>query len=113
VLRAEVRRRVQDDRGAEFPVGDFVEDVQVQKAIEVALAELGEKVEDVQEYDLVFDLPPAQPEGELTALHSDPASDLRRARQLVQEARSGGTVLTEEELDELLQVLAGLESRKN
>jgi C-terminal peptidase prc len=37
LVRAEVRRRVQDDRGGEFPIGDFQEDQQVQAAIEVVL----------------------------------------------------------------------------
>ena len=57
VLRYEVRRRVQDDRGAAFPLGDFVEDVQLQKAIEIALGKLGKKPTDVSDFNLVFDLP--------------------------------------------------------
>ena len=113
VLRAEIRRRVQDDRGAEFPIGDFVEDVQVQKAIEVALAQLGETVEDVSDYNLVFDLPPAEPEGDLTALNSSAKDELRRARALIEEARTGGAVLTEQDLDELLQVIDDLQAKKN
>ena len=113
VLRTEIRRRVQDDRGAEFPIGDFVEDVQVQKAIEVALSELGETVEDIADYDLVFDLPVTEPEGDLTALNSTTKDELRRARALIEEARSGGAVLTEQDLDELLQVIEDLEAKKN
>ena len=56
-LRYEVRRRVQDDRGAAFPLGDFVEDVQLQKAIELALEGLGKKPAEVDDFSLVFDLP--------------------------------------------------------
>ena len=55
LVRAEIRRRVQDDRGAEFPRGDFVEDVQLQKAIEVALEQLGESYEQFAEFTHVFD----------------------------------------------------------
>ena len=54
LLRREVRGRAQDDRGAAFPEGDFQEDPQLQKAIEVALAKLGRTPADVPEYGATF-----------------------------------------------------------
>ncbi|TAJ23357.1 MAG: S41 family peptidase [Planctomycetota bacterium] len=50
LLRGEVRRRVQDDRGAEFPLGDFEDDRQVQAGVKVVLEKLGRKTTDVPEY---------------------------------------------------------------
>jgi C-terminal peptidase prc len=110
LLRESVRRRVQDARGQEFPFGDFVEDVQVQRAIQVALEELGERATDIAEYGLVFDVPAnaGQRPGAVAAL--DPGTDdlVRRARARLEEARRGGAKLTDEELAQLLELLAGL-----
>jgi len=100
VLRLQVRRRVQDDRGAEFPYGDFVEDVQLQKAIEVALDGLGQKATDVSEYQQVFDLPKPHADGRLTLASSD-QSELTHA---LVEAR-GGKPLSDEQIQRLLQLL--------
>jgi carboxyl-terminal processing protease len=105
VLRSQVRRRVQDDRGAEFPYGDFVEDVQLQKAIEVALESLGQKATDVSEYQLVFDLPKARPDARL-ALASREQKDLVRA---LVEARRSGKSLSEEQMDSLIEILGTID----
>ena len=106
MLREELRRRVQDERGQEFPFGDYVQDVQVQKAIQVALQELGEDVEDVTEYGLVFDLESAgsDDDDELAILRPD-SPDLHRASALIREARDGGASLSREELDQLLELI--------
>ncbi len=109
LLRAEVRRRVQDDRGAEFPDGDFVEDVQVQKAIEVALAELGQSPDDLTEFALVFDLPEERPPGALAVAAPSSLIELQRARALLEQARSGGKSLTREDLDRLLEILGTID----
>ena len=58
-------------------------------------------------------MPPAEPEGDLTALNSSTKDELRRARALIEEARTGGAVLTEQDLDELLQVIDDLQAKKN
>ncbi|HUR28860.1 MAG TPA: hypothetical protein VM509_11780, partial [Planctomycetota bacterium] len=50
LIRMELRRRVQDMRGKEFPGGDFVEDVQLQEAIRVALEKLGRTPGEFPEY---------------------------------------------------------------
>lgn len=101
VLRMQVRRRVQDDRGAEFPYGDFVEDVQLQKAIEVALEARGQKATDLSEYQMVFDLPKATADKHLT-LASNDQQELTRA---LVEARGGGKPLSDEQVERLLQLL--------
>ncbi len=109
VLRYEVRRRVQDDRGAAFPIGDFVEDVQLQKAIEVALEGLGKKPSDVSDFHLVFDLPRGEASGRL-ALARGEDKDLSRA---LQEARSGGKPLTSAQFERLIEILGTIDTRKN
>jgi len=53
LVRREVRRRVQDDRGAAFPDGDFQEDPQLQEAIRVVLGQ--ERTEQVPQYAKTFD----------------------------------------------------------
>ena len=112
MLRAEVRRRVQDDRGQEFPAADFVEDVQVQKAIEVALTGLDQSVTDVSEYGLVFDLPQGDSaSGGLASLQPLGGPEIARARDLIEKARAGGVILTERDLDEILSILGGLEKK--
>jgi len=109
VLRREVRRRVEDDRGAAFPAGDFVEDSQVQKAIEVALDALGEKPSDVKDFQLVFDLPAGVPPSRV-ALARDEERDLSRA---LREARGGGKQLTNEQVDRLIEILGTIDLKKN
>ena len=109
VLRFEVRRRVQDDRGAAFPLGDFVEDVQLQKAIELALGKIGKKPSDVSDFSLVFDLPKSEASGRL-ALARGEERDLSRA---LQEARSGGRPLTSEQFERLIEILGTIVTSKN
>lgn len=112
-LRYEVRRRVQDDRGAAFPLGDFVEDVQMQKAIELALEALGRTPEQVADFGLVFDLPKGSARTPLTLARGE-ETDLSRA---LQEARSGAKPLTDEQFERLLEIIGtidpGRTSRKN
>ena len=100
---------MQDDRGAAFPIGDFVEDVQLQKAIEVALEQLGKKPADVSDFNLVFDLPRGESSGRL-ALARGEDKDLSRA---LQEARSGGKPLTSEQFERLIEILGTIDTRKN
>jgi hypothetical protein len=105
VLRYEVRRRVQDDRGAAFPQGDFVEDVQLQKAIEVTLDGLGKKPTDVDDFGLVFDLPKGEANVPLTLARGE-EKDLSHA---LEEARKGGKPLTGEQFDRLIEILGTID----
>lgn len=50
MVRFEIRRRVQDARGQEFPQGDFVEDLQLQEAIRQVLAQLDETPLQYEDY---------------------------------------------------------------
>jgi len=111
-LRLATRRRVQDERGQQFPEGDFVEDVQVQKAIEIALEKLGRKPADVADYGQVFDMPDAQ-ENEGLKLARNERNELTRALSLLRSAQSGARALTSQEVDELIDILGTIDLRKN
>ncbi|HED66595.1 MAG TPA: S41 family peptidase [Planctomycetes bacterium] len=114
VLRREIRRRVQDDLGHEFPFGDYEEDVQVQKGIEVILEALGESVDDISQYGLVFDLPDENASDRDVAL-LDPHGNrrLHRVRELLEEARAEGNTLSPESLDELIGLIDTIEGEEN
>ena len=57
LVRFEIRRRVQDARGQEFPPGDFVEDLQLQEGIRQLLTQLGESPGDFEDYTAVMPSP--------------------------------------------------------
>ncbi len=110
ILRREVRRRVQDERGAEFPgfdiQGDFQEDPQLQAAIRLALQELGTSPLDVAEYARTFVDPTGTGEANpaLVAVLPSP-DDVASARAALQRAREGDGKLTKETLDHVLEIL--------
>jgi len=110
-LRMEVRRRVQDDRGAEFPNGDFVEDVQMQKAIEVAMTEMGKDPAQITEYQQVFDLPKGEKPNQLAM--AGRTLEITRALSMLKAARAGEHPLTPEEVDQLIEIIGTIDLRKN
>jgi len=112
VLRSAIRRRVQDDLGREFPFGDFVEDIQVQEAIQVALEKLGEKVDDVSEYGRLFDFDRTKNTRDLALLAPNGTQRLDRVRELLEEARRGTVSLDNESLDELIGLIDEIEAPK-
>ncbi len=100
LVRAEVRRRVQDARGREFPPGDFVEDAQLQDGIRQALARLSDSPESYPDY---AGLPAAGDEaGRLAAIGSD---SVREALGEIEKARQGDGKLSEETLRKLAEML--------
>ena len=108
LVRAEVRRRVQDDRGAAFPDGDFQEDPQLQEAIRVVLDESGRKTDQFEAYARTFDpVEPAQKTGQVLAggISDARRSDLRHALSLIDEARNADGRLTPERLAEIERAL--------
>ena len=109
VLRRAIRRRVQDDLGREFPFGDYVEDQQVQKAIAILFEKLGEDVQNVTEYGLVFDYDRVDNSRDLALLDADGTRRLTRVREVLQDARAGTYVLDDESLDELLTLIGEIE----
>ncbi len=114
VLRAAIRRRVQDDLGREFPFGDYEEDEQVQKAIAVALEQLGEDVDDVADYRPLFDFDKSTNGRDLALIDPEGTPSLNRVRQLLEDARRGTVMLNNESLDELIGLIDGIkEPKKN
>jgi carboxyl-terminal processing protease len=115
LLRSEVRRKVQDERGAAFPNGDYEEDPQLQKAVQVALDGLGQSYTDIPDYATTFEDLDAMEHVDrpLTAGLSDARrSDLRHALTLISEARQGQQDLSAETLEELQKLIeATLENR--
>lgn len=100
LVRAEVRRRVQDARGQEFPPGDFVEDVQLQEGIRLALEKLGDSPATYEDYAAI----PSNTidSSRLAALGEN---KLEEALALIEAARSGEGTLTREELERLADLL--------
>ena len=110
LVRNEIRRRVQDDRGAAFPDGDFEEDAQLQAAITNVLEKLHKKPGDVPEYAHTFDPQEdkdanAAPKLLAGNTRDDQRSRLKNALTLVGEARTHGQLdaKTAAELERALQ----------
>jgi hypothetical protein len=107
LVRTELRRRVQDLRGAEFPIGDFQEDYQVQRAIDTLLVRFDESPQAYDPYARTF-LDPGEVElDHLASLTPNPVSRdrLRDAEALIREIQKSGGPITNEELDRLLGAL--------
>jgi carboxyl-terminal processing protease len=93
LLRGEIRRRVQDDRGAAFPEGDFEEDLQLQAAITSVLERLNKKPAEIAEYARTFDAANAKdaaPQLVAAATRDDQRTRLKDALTLVSDARTHG-----------------------
>jgi len=113
LVRREVRRKAQDRRGSAFPRGDFQEDLQLQKGIQVAFEEQGRKAEEVPEYEATFEV-----EEDLTGRSvarsgsTDSVGQSRNVRYalgLIAEARQESGALSQEQLDELQRILSELD----
>lgn len=114
VLRAEIRRRVQDDRGGAFPFGDFVEDVQVQDAVRDVLTTLGDAIADFPSYATTFtavrqeDGSHAEPIAALGDGAEKRVDGLQAATRALIAARDTGGSLAGEDLAGLIELLEGL-----
>jgi carboxyl-terminal processing protease len=108
MLRAEMRRRVQDERGAEFPFGDFQEDVQVQAAVESALESLGRAIDDVEEYFVTF-VDRGEEADRAPLLARTAPAGIAEARERLAAARSGEVELTAEDYESLMAILSELD----
>lgn len=114
LLRNEVRRRVQDDRGSAFPQGDYQEDAQLQKAITLVLTAQGRSPADVEAYASVFQAElepaPAGPAPQVAgAADAVPRSGLADALALLAEAEQADGRLSRENLDRLTSILRSLD----
>jgi len=99
LVRYEIRRRVQDARGQEFPQGDFVEDVQVQEGIRQLLDLRHETPDQYEEYVQVVP-PRLAPRGKLASNEA-----VEQALDRLTAALKEGESLSEEELAQLRDVL--------
>jgi len=102
LVRAEVRRRVQDIQGREFPPGDFVEDVQVQAAIRELFARRGRSAYDVAEYAPVLQV---EDSPEFRVVQLDPERR-REILERIEAARKGEGELTPGDLRDLASLFA-------
>jgi carboxyl-terminal processing protease len=105
LVRSEVRRRIQDDRGAEFPIGDFEEDYQVQRAVDNLLKRFDESPDAYPAYAKTFLSPAQVEEDRVAALAPEDRERVRDAEALILELRDGGAEVTREQLDQLLRTL--------
>ena len=105
LLRNEVRRRVQDDRGAAFPAGDFGEDPMLQEAIRVLFDERGLSYLDIEEYATVFNLKPRQKGTRVVSAAEAGQAGLDGALTLLDGARKAGGRLSLDEIQELIELL--------
>ncbi len=102
LVRIELRKRIQDLRGKEFPGGDFVEDVQLQEAIRVVLEKQGKTPADIEEYKSAI---PPSPLGRVQIAKIERRSVQDTIEQLSAAKKSDGKLSPEllDRLQELLQ----------
>ncbi|MDP6956465.1 MAG: S41 family peptidase [Planctomycetota bacterium] len=111
LLRREVRRRVQDLRGAAFPQGsDFQEDYQLQAAIDTLLSSAGDSWRDIPEYASTFDIDLFMGEEEVAAvqLPETQSGQVNEGLALIDEATRTGGTLSETTLERLREILNSL-----
>lgn len=106
LLRMDLRRAVQDKRGSAFPLGDYQEDMQLQRAIEQVLAKLDVDPASIPSYSRTFDEPDADDGAPPVAVAR--ADELSEALELVAEADEGKSELTKERLTALRELLKAL-----
>ncbi|MDG1498457.1 MAG: S41 family peptidase [Planctomycetota bacterium] len=111
LLRAEIRRRMQDERGGAYPLGDFEEDTQLQSGLTTLLEALGESTDVHKEYKTTFiasdaDAPEIVASAELPQAEIDAIAS---AKQRLIAARDGGEQLGGEDLKGLIELLDSLE----
>ena len=111
LLRREVRRRVQDLRGAAFPQGsDFQEDYQLQAAIDTLLSAGGASWREIPEYASTFDIDEFSAVDPV-AITQGPATQtvqINEGLALIDEATRTGGTLSETTLERLRAILNSL-----
>jgi C-terminal peptidase prc len=113
LVRREVRRLAQDKRGSAFPRGDFEEDLQLQKAIQIALEGLNRKADDIVQYRETFEVG-EDLTGRAVARADEAARmgrrrDVDHALSLIAEARRDNRTLSQEQLEELQEILSRMD----
>lgn len=101
LLRAEIRRRIQDARGQEFPQGDFVEDRQLQAGIRHVLTQLKESPDSIPDYRATI-APDLEPRLNLASRNQD---ELRDTLEQLNKALRADRKLPESTLSQLVDIL--------
>jgi carboxyl-terminal processing protease len=101
LIRMEIRRRVQDLRGQEFPPGDFVEDAQLQEAIRVVLEKRGHKPSEIEDYKAAI---PAESRARIP-LAAVERQSVQETLDQIAAARRGDGKLTPDLLQRLQEIL--------
>ena len=115
MLRREMRRLAQDEHGSAYPRGDFEEDLQLQKAIDVALESRNLKSEDIPEYRATFEV--SEDLTGRSVVSSEPATrapnrdQVRYALGLIAEARRDQSSLSDQQLEELQAILSKMDNK--
>ncbi|MFT7670673.1 MAG: carboxyl-terminal processing protease [Planctomycetota bacterium] len=113
MLRSEIRRLAQDARGSSFPRGDFEEDVQLQKAIDVSLEKLGKKSDDIPEYRATFEVGEDLTGRDVTTNRPgnvpEQQDSVRYAMGLIADASKANGSLSKKQLEELLNILSEID----
>ncbi|MEZ6013728.1 MAG: S41 family peptidase [Planctomycetota bacterium] len=109
LLRLEVRRKVQDARGAAFPSGDFQEDLQLQAAIADLMKQLGSDVSSVPAYAKTFDKVEETRTSPALVARTARIGDLDRALALIGASSTDG--ISKEGAAELKRILEDLRSK--
>lgn len=111
MMRRELRRLAQDERGSAFPRGDFEEDLQLQRGIEVVLDETNRKVSDIPEYEATFEAGEDLTGRTLARAddHQPRSRGLKEALGLIDQARKENGQLSAEGLEQLQEILSKLD----
>lgn len=109
LLRFEVRRRVQDDRGAAFPAGDYGEDPMLQEGIRAVFDARGESYFDVEQYATVFELSPRKSSTAKASGVDAEQAELDGALAVLDKARKEDGKLSKDEIQDLIELLHSLE----
>ncbi len=109
LVRLEVRRKVQDARGAAFPTGDPQEDQQLQAAIKDLLEKLGTPIDTLPQYAATFDDVEQVRSNPALVARSQRIGELERALALLGNSDAGGISL--ESAQELRRILEGLREK--
>ena len=105
MLRVEARRRVQDARGGEFPLGDFQEDPQVQEGIRRILASSGRTAEEYERFARTFEELPEDGNTYERAIAAATVSDLKAAVERIRKAGNATGTIAPEDIGALLDAL--------
>ncbi len=111
LLRVEVRRRVQDARGGEFPIGDFQEDPQVQEGLRQILAKSGRTADQYEVFAKTFEDLPADGNTYERAIAAATESDLKAVVERIRQAGDSTGTIAPEDIGVLLDALGYTDGR--